>query len=153
MLMTSSAMRNILFNPIAKIALPESMVVHTIKWFLQVMKHPGEKKFTWDVEPMSTSSQALVSDWYGKKLPLILTPPTGNIIFKTSGLLESCRVKVNGRQVEFNALTCIDKGSELAEPISKQYIMCQEHWCMIISNNTYCTRLCHWLNQHTVVKV
>jgi hypothetical protein len=35
-----------LFNPIGKIALPESMVVHTIKWFHQVMKHPGEKKFT-----------------------------------------------------------------------------------------------------------
>ncbi len=84
------------------------MVVHTIKWFHQVMKHTGEEKFTWDVEPTSSSSQALVSDWYRKKLPSILTPPTGNIIFKTSELLESCQVKVNGRQVEFNALTCID---------------------------------------------
>jgi hypothetical protein len=124
MLMTSSAIRNISFNPIGKIALPESMVVHTIKWFHQVMKHPGEKKFTWDVEPTSSSSQALESDCCGKKLPSILTPPTGNIIFKISGLLESCQVKINGQQVEFNALTCIDKASELVELISKQYIMC-----------------------------
>ncbi len=124
MLMTSSAIRNILFNPIGKIVLPESMVVHTIKWFHQVMKHPGEKKFAWDVEPTSSSSQALVSDWYGKKSPSMLTPPTGNIIFKTSGLLESRQVKVNGQQVEFNALTCIDKASELVKPSSKQYIMC-----------------------------
>ncbi len=112
MLMTSSAIRNILFNLIGKIALPKSMVVHTIKWFHQVMKHPGEKKFTWDVEPTSSSSQALVSDWYEKKSPSMLTPPTGNIIFMTSGLLESCQVKVNDQQVEFNALTCIDKASE-----------------------------------------
>ncbi len=124
MFMTSSAIRNILFNPIGKIALPGSMVVYTIKWFHQVTKHPGELKFTWDIEPTPSSSQALVSDWYGKKLPSILTPPTGNIIFKTSGLLESCQVKVNGGQVEFNALTCIDKASELVKPISKQYIMC-----------------------------
>ncbi len=50
--------------------------------------------------------------WYQidvERSPLILTPPTGNIIFKISGLLESCQVKVNGRQVEFNALTCIEK--------------------------------------------
>ncbi len=124
MLMTSSAIRNILFNPIGKIPLPESMVVHTIKWFHQVMKHPGEKKFTWDIEPMSSSSQALVSDWHRKKPPSISTPPTGSIIFKTSGLLESCQFKINGQQVEFNALTCIDKASELVKLISKQYIMC-----------------------------
>ncbi len=57
----------------------------------------------------------------------MLTPPTGNIIFKISGLLESSQVKVNGRQVEFNALTCIDKASELVKLILKQYIMCKEH--------------------------
>ncbi len=124
MLMTSSVIGKNLFNLIGKIALPKSMVVHTIKWFHQVMKHPGEKKFTWDVEPTPSSSQALVSDWYGKKLPSILTPLTSNIIFKTSGLIESCQVKSNGRQVEFNALTCIDKASESVEPITKQYIMC-----------------------------
>ncbi len=111
-------MRKILFNPIGKIALPKAKVVYTIKWFHQVMRHPGEKKVTWDVEPTSSSSQALVSDWYGKKLPLILTPPTSNIIFKISGLLESCQVEVNGWQIEFNALTCIDKASELVKLIS-----------------------------------
>jgi hypothetical protein len=46
MLMTSSVIRKIFFNPIGKIALLESMVVHTIKWFHQVMRHPGEKKVT-----------------------------------------------------------------------------------------------------------
>ncbi len=124
MLMTSSVIRNILFNPIGKVALPKSMVVYTIKWFHQVVKHPGEKKFTWDVEPTSSSSQALVSDWCGKKSPSILTPPTNNIIFMISGLLESCTVIVNGQQVDFNSLTCIDKASELVKLISKQYIMC-----------------------------
>ncbi len=88
------------------------------------MRHPGEKKVMRDVEPTSSSSQALVSDWYGMKSLSILTPPTGNIIFKISGLLESCQVKVYGRQVEFNALTCIDKASELVKLISKKYIMC-----------------------------
>jgi hypothetical protein len=44
--MTSSVIRKILFNPIGKIVLPESKVVHTIKWFHKVMKHPGEKKVT-----------------------------------------------------------------------------------------------------------
>jgi hypothetical protein len=28
-----------------KVALPESMVVDTIKWFHQVMGHPGEKGY------------------------------------------------------------------------------------------------------------
>jgi hypothetical protein len=83
------------------------------------MKHPGEKKVTWDVEPTSSSSQSLVSDWCGKKSPLILTPTTGNIIYKISGLLESGQVKVNGRQIEYNALTCIDKALELVKLISK----------------------------------
>ncbi len=82
------------------------------------MRHPGEKKVTWDIELKSSSSQALLSDWCRKKLPLILTPLNGKIIFKISGLLESCQVKVNGQQVEFNELTCIDKASKLVELIS-----------------------------------
>jgi hypothetical protein len=31
-------------QPNWKIALPESMVVNTVKWFHQVMGHPGEKR-------------------------------------------------------------------------------------------------------------
>jgi hypothetical protein len=31
-------------QPNLKIALPESMVVDTVKWFHQVMGHPGEKR-------------------------------------------------------------------------------------------------------------
>ena len=45
-LMTSSVLLKILFNPTGKIALPESKVVHTIKWFHQMIRHPGEKKVT-----------------------------------------------------------------------------------------------------------
>ncbi len=37
-------LQKILFNPIGKIVWPESMVVHTIKWFHQVMRHPGKKR-------------------------------------------------------------------------------------------------------------
>jgi hypothetical protein len=41
-----------------------------------------------------------------------LTPPTGYIIFKVAKLLKPWKVKVNGQQVEFNGLTCIDKASK-----------------------------------------
>jgi hypothetical protein len=51
-------------------------------------------------------------------LPSILTHPTGNIIFKVANLLKLCKVKVNGQQVEFNALTCIDKAEKLVKQIS-----------------------------------
>ncbi len=44
MSMTSSVIRKILFNPIEKNALPESMVVDTVKWCQQVMGRPGEKE-------------------------------------------------------------------------------------------------------------
>ncbi len=138
--MTSSVIRKILFNPIGKIALPKSMEVHTIKWFHQVMRHPGETKVKWDIEPTSLSSQALVSDWCGKKLPSILTHPTGNIIFKISGLLESCQVKVNGWQVEFNALTCIDKASKLVKLISNNTSCAKNTSAWQISNNTQCAK-------------
>jgi hypothetical protein len=37
-------MRTIPLNPIGKIALPESIVVDTVKWFHQVMGHPSEKR-------------------------------------------------------------------------------------------------------------
>jgi hypothetical protein len=43
MLMTPSAISKISLNPIKKIALPKSMVVDTVKWFHQVVRHPGEK--------------------------------------------------------------------------------------------------------------
>ncbi len=47
-----------------------------------------------------------------KEVAINLTPLTGNIIFKVADLLKSCKVKVNGQQVEFNVLTCIDKASK-----------------------------------------
>ncbi len=48
-----------------------------------------------------------------KEVAINLTPPTSNIIFKAGDSLKSCKVKVNGRQVKFNASTCIDKASKL----------------------------------------
>jgi hypothetical protein len=44
-----------------------------------------------------------------KEVTIDLTPPTINIIFKVANLLKPWKVKVNGQQVDFNALTCIDK--------------------------------------------
>jgi hypothetical protein len=40
MMMTSSVIRKIPLNPM----LPESIVVDTVKWFHQVMGHPGEER-------------------------------------------------------------------------------------------------------------
>ncbi len=48
-----------------------------------------------------------------KEVAIGLTPTTGNIIFKVADLSKQCKVKVNGQQVEFNELTCIDKASKL----------------------------------------
>jgi hypothetical protein len=50
-------------QPNKKNVLPESMVVDTVKWFHQVMGHTVEKRVTWDVEPMLSSSQAALSYW------------------------------------------------------------------------------------------
>ncbi len=62
-----------------------------------------------------------IAPW--KEVAIDLTPPDGNIIFKIADSLKSCKVKVNGRQVKFNELTCINKASILVKLISKQYIM------------------------------
>jgi hypothetical protein len=46
MMMTSSIKRKKKApKPNWKIAVPESMVVDTVKWFYQVMGHPGEKDY------------------------------------------------------------------------------------------------------------
>jgi hypothetical protein len=42
--MTSSVIRKIPLNPIEKNALPESMVVDTVKLFHKVMGHPSEQE-------------------------------------------------------------------------------------------------------------
>jgi hypothetical protein len=47
-----------------------------------------------------------------EEVAINLTPPTGNTIFKVANLLQPCLVKIDGRPVEFNALTCIDKASK-----------------------------------------
>jgi hypothetical protein len=44
MSMTSSVIKKDPTQPNWKITLPESMVVNTVKWFYQVMGHPGEKR-------------------------------------------------------------------------------------------------------------
>ncbi len=152
MLMTLSVIRNILFNPIGKIALPESKVVHTIKWFHQVMRHPGEKKVMWDVEPTPSSSQALLSDWwtelqilpkkykstghgYGlllkqevqivplEEVAINLTPPIGNNFIKVANWLEPCLVKINVNQLNSMHWLVLIR-LQISKANLKQYAMC-----------------------------
>ena len=105
------------------------MLDETVKWFHTVMGHPGEKRL-----------QMMLQEWYyHPKLQYTIDR------FKCShcqkhklsghgyGLLPECKVriapweevaidligpwtvKVNGRNLEFNALTCINTASNLVE--------------------------------------
>jgi hypothetical protein len=114
-------------QPNWKIALPESMVVDTVKWFHQVMGHPGEKRLTGTLnqhyfhpklcyhivklKSKDCQKHKLESRVYG-----LLTKQEVQIApweEVASNLIGPGKVKVNGQQVEFNALTCIDMASNL----------------------------------------
>jgi hypothetical protein len=101
------------------------MVADTVKWFHQVMGHPGEKRL------QDTLNQLYYCPWlhfhidklwckdcqenklaglgYGllPKQEVRIAPWEEVAI----DLIEPWKVKVNGQQVEFNALTCIDMAS------------------------------------------
>ena len=114
-----------------KIALPDSMVEDTVKWFHQVMGHPGEKRLTESlrqryhnpglrrhIEQLKCSDcqkYKITSRGYGL-LPEreVRIAPWEEVAIDLIGPWE---VKVNGRKVEFNALTCIDTASNLVELI------------------------------------
>ncbi len=118
-------------QPNWKIALPESMVVDTVKWFHQVMGHPGEKilqetlnqryyhpRLRYHIEKLKCKDcqkHKLESRGYGLLLKQkVRIAPWEEVAINLIGLW---KVKVNGPQVEFNALTCIDTASNLVKLI------------------------------------
>ncbi len=120
-----------LTQPNWKILLPESMIVDTVKWFHQVMGHPGEKrlqdtlnqhnhhpKLRYHIEKLKRKDcqkYKLAGRGYGL-LPEqeVRIAPWEEVAID---LIGPWKVKVNGQQVEFIALTCIDKASNLVNLI------------------------------------
>jgi hypothetical protein len=118
-------------QPNRKIPLPESMVVDTVKWFHQVIGHPGEKRL----------QETLNQHYYHPRLCYHIDKLKGKDCQKhelegrvygllpeqevriapweevTIDLIGPWKVKVNGQQVEFNALTCIDMALNLVKLI------------------------------------
>jgi hypothetical protein len=114
-----------------RIALPQQMLEETVKWFHQVMGHPGEKRLR----------ETLQQRYYHSKLRYTIDKfkcehcQRHKLSGKGYGLLPEREmriapweevaidligpwtVKVNNRKVEFNALTCIDTASNLVELI------------------------------------
>jgi hypothetical protein len=107
------------------------MVVDTVKWFPQVMGHPGEKRLQetlnqryyhprlcYQIEKLKCKDcqkHKLESRGYGP-LPEreVRIAPWEEV---TINLIGPWKVKVTGQQVEFNALTCIDMALNLVELI------------------------------------
>jgi hypothetical protein len=118
-------------QPNWKIALPESRVVDTVKWFHQVRGHPGENRlqetlnqqyyhpklcYHFDkLKCIDCQKHKLAGRGYGllPKQEVRIAPWEEVAIH----LIGPWKVKVNGQQVEFNALTCIDTASNLVELI------------------------------------
>jgi hypothetical protein len=107
------------------------MVVNTVKWFHQVMGHPGEKrlhemlnqcyhhpKLCYYIDRLKCKDYQkyeLAGHGYGL-LPEqeVRVAPWEEVAIN---LIGPWKVKVNGQQVAFNALTCIDTASNLVELI------------------------------------
>jgi hypothetical protein len=107
------------------------MVVDTVKWFHQVMGHPGKKRLQeklnqcyyhtrlgYHIEKSKCKDcqkYKLAGHGYGL-LPKqeVWIAPWEEV---TINLIRPWKVKVNGLQVEFNALTCIDTASNLVKLI------------------------------------
>ncbi len=114
-----------------KIALPESMVVDTVKWIHQVMGHPGEKRLQetlnqryyhprlcYHIDKLKCKDcqkHKLAGRGYGllPKQEVRIAPWEEVPI----NLIGPWKVKVNSQQVEFNASTCIDTASNLVKLI------------------------------------
>ncbi len=107
------------------------MVVDTVKWFHQVMGHPGEKRLQetlnrcynqprlhYHIEKLKCKDcqkHKLEGRGYGLLLKWeVRIAPWEEV---TINLIGPWKVNVNGWQVEFNALTCIDTASTLVELI------------------------------------
>eukprot|EP00804_Cyclotella_cryptica_P015823 CCRYP_006328-RE/>CCRYP_006328-RE protein AED:0.09 eAED:0.09 QI:0/-1/0/1/-1/1/1/0/883 len=114
-----------------KIAVPESMIPDTVQWFHQVMGHPDDRrlrdtlsqryhhpKVRYHVDRLKCrdcQKYKLAGRGYGllPKREVRIAPWEEVAI----DLIGPWKVKVNGRQVEVNALTCIDTASNLVELI------------------------------------
>ncbi len=116
-------------QPNSKIVLPESMVVDTVKWSYQVMGHPGEKRLQenqhyyhprlcYHIEKLKCKDcQKYKLEGHGYGLLPKQEVPIAPWDKVTIDLIGPWKVKVNCRQVEFNALTCIDTASNLVKLI------------------------------------
>jgi hypothetical protein len=118
-------------QPNSKFVFPKSMVVDTFKWFHQVMGHPGEKKLCESLNKChhhpkryyhidrlkckDCQKYKLAGCGYGL-LPKqeVQIAPWEEVAINLIGRL---KVNVNGQQIEFNALTCIDTASNLVNLI------------------------------------
>ncbi len=118
-------------QPNWEIALPESMVVDTVKWFHQVMGHPGEKRLQetlnqryyhprlrYHIEKLK-SKDCQKHKLEGRGYGLLPEQEVRIALWEEVAidLIGPWRVKVNGQQVEISALTCIDTASNLVELI------------------------------------
>ena len=105
------------------------MLDETVKWFHTVMGHPGEKRlqmtlqeryyhpkmrYTIDRFKCSHCQMHKLSGHGYELLPEheVHVAPWEEVVID---LIGPWTVKVNGRKVEFNALTCIDTASNLLE--------------------------------------
>jgi hypothetical protein len=118
-------------QPNWKIALPKLMLIDTVKWFHQVMGHSGEKRLReklnqryyhprlhYHIDKLKCKEcqkHKLECRGYGL-LPKqeVWIAPWEEV---TIDLIGPWIVKVNGQQVEFNALTYIDTASNLIKLI------------------------------------
>ena len=114
-----------------KIALPETMVLDTVKWFHQIMGRPGDKRLSESLKQRYLDpslrghiEQLKCTDCQKYKIPghgykllperEVCVAPWEEVAIDLIGPWE---VKVSGRKVESNALTCIDTASNLVELI------------------------------------
>jgi len=114
-----------------RIALLQSMLKPTMKWFHQVLGHPGKKRLRETLQQRYYHPQLcqtidkykcehcqkhkLSGRGYGllpeRKMHVV------SWTLEAVDLIGPWKVKVSGRVVEFNALTCIDTASNLVEAI------------------------------------
>ena len=112
-----------------RIALPESMLEETVHWFHQVMGHPGQDRLRYTLQDRyhhyllrrtidkykceDCLRHKLVGKGYGllpeREMRIV---PWEEVAID---LIGPWTIKVNNKNVEFNALTCIDTASNLVE--------------------------------------
>ncbi len=142
-------------QPNWKIALPESMIVDTFKWFQQGMGYPGEKRLQetlnqhychpslyYHIDKLKCKDcqkHKLAGRGYDllPKQEVRIAPWEEVAI----DLIGPWKVKVDGQQVEFNALTCINTGSKLVKLIHVDD-KTVEHICDKFMQSWFCQYPC-----------